>query len=135
MPKTPSGRSFTPRPLPADDIGDFVERHVAEPKWRHTASVIVDAPAATVMKRLMSAEGTAEALEDDRCLVTVGGQSLTTMALALARLDTDFTVIDSPELRTCLNRLSQLLSRGADEGALPDLAAADTRNAVHRRMK
>ena len=37
VPKTPSGRSFTPRPLPADDIGDFVERHATEPRWRHSA--------------------------------------------------------------------------------------------------
>ncbi|WP_152347593.1 helix-turn-helix transcriptional regulator [Brevibacterium sp. CFH 10365] len=132
VPKTPSGRSFTPRPLPADDIGDFVERHTTEPRWRHSAEAVVDAPAATVMKRLTSAEGTVEALEDDRCLVTVGGQSLTTMALALARLDVDFTVIDSPELRRCLDRLSLRLGRAVDERALPDLAAARTRKAAAR---
>ena len=87
------------------------------------------------MKRLASAEGTVEALEDDRCLVTVGGQSVTTMALALARLDADFTVIDSPELRECLNRLSGLLGRAADDHAVPDLVASRTRNAEQRAAK
>ena len=135
VPKTPSGRSFTPRPLPADDIGDFVERHATEPRWRHSAQVVVDAPASTVMKRLASAEGTVEALEDDRCLVTVGGQSLATMALALARLDTDFTVVDSPELRETLNRLSHRLGRAAEDHTVPDLAAARSKNAPRRAAK
>ncbi|MCU4298995.1 WYL domain-containing protein [Brevibacterium permense] len=135
VPKTPSGRNFTPRPLPADDIGEFVERHTTEPRWRHSAHVIVNAPAAAVMKRLTSAEGMVEALEDDRCLVTIGGQSLATMALALARLDTDFSVIDSPEFRECLKRLSLLLGRAAAEHAAPDLEAAHTRNATDRASK
>ncbi|MEY9258523.1 putative DNA-binding transcriptional regulator YafY [Brevibacterium epidermidis] len=135
VPKTPSGRSFTPRPLPADDIGDFVERHATEPRWRHSAQVVVDAPAPTVMKRLASAEGTVEALEDDRCLVTVGGQSLATMALTLARLDTDFTVVDSPELRDTLDRISRLLGRAAEDHAVPDLATARSKNAPRRAAK
>ncbi|SDS18826.1 Predicted DNA-binding transcriptional regulator YafY, contains an HTH and WYL domains [Brevibacterium siliguriense] len=135
VPKTPSGRSFTPRPLPAEDIGDFVERHSTEPRWRHSAQVVVDAPASTVIRRLASAEGTVEALEDDRCLVTVGGQSLTTMALALARLDADFTVIDSPDLRDCLRRLSHLLGRAADDHAAPALEAPRTTNAAPRTDK
>ncbi|WP_434591398.1 helix-turn-helix transcriptional regulator [Brevibacterium sp. 1718] len=135
VPKTPSGRSFTPRPLPADDIGEFVERHATEPRWRHSAQVIVDAPAPTVMKKLASAEGTVEALEDDRCLVTVGGQSLTTMALALARLDTDFTVIDSPDLRECLHRLSVQLGRAAEGHTAPDLAPSRAKNAAPRAAK
>jgi predicted DNA-binding transcriptional regulator YafY len=135
VPKTPSGRSFTPRPLPAEDIGDFVERHATEPRWRHSAQVVVDAPAASVMKKLASAEGTVEALEGDRCLVTVGGQSLTTMALALARLDTDFTVVDSPDLRECLHRLSVQLGRAADDQAVPDSAPSRAKNAVRRAAK
>ena len=135
VPKTPSGRSFTPRPLPADDIGDFVERHATEPRWRHSAQVVVDAPAPTVMKRLASAEGTVEALEDDRCLVTVGGQSLATIALTLARLDTDFTVVDSPELRDTLDRISRLLGRAAEDHAVPDLATARSKNAPRRAAK
>lgn len=118
LPKTPSGVRFEPRPLPAEDIGDYVERHISGPRWRHSAEVIVEAPAAEVMTSLVSAEGTVEALDDERSQVTIGGQSVATMALTLARLDVDFTVVDSPELCECLQGLSQRLGRAAQKSSL-----------------
>ena len=117
-PKTPSGVRFEPRPLPAEDIGDYVERHISGPRWRHSAEVIVEAPAAEVMAALVSAEGSVEALDDERSQVTIGGQSVATMALTLARLDVDFTVVDSPELCECLQGLSQRLGQAAQRSSL-----------------
>ncbi|WP_209323793.1 helix-turn-helix transcriptional regulator [Brevibacterium renqingii] len=114
-PKTPSGPRFEPRPLPAEDIGEYVERHISGRRWRHSATVIVDAPASEVTPRLASAEGTVEPLDGERSLVTIGGQNVLTMALSLARLDLDFTVVDSPELRECLQELSYSLGRAAQE--------------------
>lgn len=128
VPKTPSGPRFEPRPLPAEDIGDYVERHIDGPRWRHSADVVIEAPAATVMRSLASAEGTVEALDDERSRVTIGGQSVATMALTLARLDVDFTVIDSPELRDCLERLAHRFGRAADESAIPNHSAAISKN-------
>jgi predicted DNA-binding transcriptional regulator YafY len=118
LPKTPSGVRFEPRPLPAEDIGDYVERHISGPRWQHSAEVIVEAPAAEVMAALVSAEGSVEALDDERSQVTIGGQSVATMALTLARLDVDFTVVDSPELCECLQGLSQRLGQAAQKSSL-----------------
>lgn len=114
-PKTPSGLRFEPRPLPARDIGDYVERHSIGPRWRHSATVIVMAPAAEVKSMIMPAEGTVEPVDDDRSLVTIGGQDPTTMALALARLEVDFAVVDSSELRDSLQTLADRLGRAAEQ--------------------
>ena len=116
-PKSPSGQRFVPRPLPAEDVGRYVEENRSSSRWRHSARVIVEAPATEVKRMLMPAEGTVRRLDDDRSLVTIGGQSIESMALALARLDVDFTVEDSPELRDRLLRLSHRLSRAAATAA------------------
>ena len=110
-PKLPGGPRFEPRGLPADDIGAYVERNVSASRWRHTATVTVDAPAPEVMKMLMPAEGTVEALTEKRSTVAIGAESVSTMALALARLDVEFTVEDSPELIAELRSLSDRLLR------------------------
>jgi predicted DNA-binding transcriptional regulator YafY len=120
VPKTPSGPLFEPRPLPAENIGDYVERHIVEPRWRHSAEIIVDAPASSVKETLVSAEGIVEPFGDERSRVIVGGESVATMALALARLDATFTVVDSAELREYLDRLSRRLGQAANESGTSD---------------
>ncbi|UVI35392.1 WYL domain-containing protein [Brevibacterium spongiae] len=124
LPKSPSGPRFDPRPLPAEDIGDYVERRVPGSRWRHSAQAIVNAPAAEAAQSLAPAEATVEALADNRCLVTVGGQSIATMALCLARLDVDFTVVDNHELSEFLRRLSHRLERAASEEGISDSAVS-----------
>src|SRR5438309_1595495 len=47
-PRTPGGGRFTPRPLPASDLADWVARRVATAVWPHRARVTVFAPAAAV---------------------------------------------------------------------------------------
>ena len=110
-PKLPGGPRFEPRGLPADDIGTYVERHVSASRWRHTATVTVDAAASEVMEMLMPAEGTVEALTEKRSTVAIGAESISTMALMLARLDVEFTVEDSPELIAELRSLAERLLR------------------------
>lgn len=111
IPKLPGGPRFKPRDLPAEDIGAYVERNVSASRWRHTATVTVQAAAPEVMKMLMPAEGTVEALDEQRSTVAVGAESISTMALTLARLDVEFTVEDSPELTAELRALSERLLR------------------------
>ncbi|GAA1864657.1 WYL domain-containing protein [Brevibacterium marinum] len=109
VPKLPGGRRFTPRDLPAEDIGAYVEHNVSSSRWRHTATVTVPAPAAEVMSMLMPAEGTVAARDEQSSTVVIGAESVRTMALTLARLDVEFTVEDSPELIAELRSLSARL--------------------------
>lgn len=118
-PKLPGGRRFEPRALPATDIGAYVERNVSASRWKYTATVTVQAAASEVVKMLMPAEGTVEALDEQRSTVAIGAESVSTMALTLARLDVEFTVEDSPELNAELRALSHRLLRATTPATEP----------------
>lgn len=113
VPKVPRGRRFTPRTLPADDISAYVEGIITTDRWRHSATVTVEAPAEELMTMLVPAEGMITELDDHRSTVVIGAERLSTMALTLARLDVEFTVEDSPELTAELESLSARLLRAA----------------------
>lgn len=118
VPKLPGGRRFDPRNLPAEDIGAYVERKVSASRWKHEATVTVQASAPEVMKMLMPAEGTVEALDEQRSTVKIGAETVSTMALTLARLDVEFVVEDSPELNAELLELSNRLQRATMQAGL-----------------
>ena len=80
-PRTPGGRRFTPRPLPAVDIADWVARRVATGGWQHRARVTVFAPAAAVSERIGPYVGTVTAVDDQTCVLDTGSDSMTTMAV------------------------------------------------------
>jgi len=94
-PRTPGGRRFTPQPLPAADIADWVARRVATGGWSHRARVTVYAPAAAVLERIGPYVGTVTAVDDQTCLLDTGSDSMATMAVYLGLLGWDFRV-DSP---------------------------------------
>ncbi len=64
---------------------------------------------------LMPAEGTVEALDEQRSTVMIGAETVSTMALTLARLDAEFVVEDSPELNAELRALSNRLQRATTQ--------------------
>jgi hypothetical protein len=85
--------------------------------WRHRATVRLRAPARDLEGKITSAEGAVEPIDDRSCVLHLGAESLQTMALALARLDVEFTVVDSPELlevvRTLADRFNAAVARGS----------------------
>ena len=117
-PKLPGGRRFEPRDLPAEDIGAYVNHNITANRWRHTATVTAKASAPEVMKMLMPAEGTVEALDEQSSTATIGAETVRTIALTLARLDVEFTVVDSPELIVELHSLTDRLLRATPASAI-----------------
>jgi predicted DNA-binding transcriptional regulator YafY len=116
-PRTPGGRRFTPRPLPAADIADWVARRVATGGWQHRARVTVFAPAAAVSERIGPYVGTVTAVDDQTCVLDTGSDSMTTMAVYLGFLGWDFRVDAPPELVAEVRALAERYER-----ALPDQA-------------
>jgi predicted DNA-binding transcriptional regulator YafY len=114
-PRTPGGRRFTPRPLPAADIADWVARRVATGGWQHRARVTVFAPAAAVSERIGPYVGTVTAVDDQTCVLDTGSDSMTTMAVYLGFLGWDFRVDAPPELVAEVRALAERYQR-----ALPD---------------
>jgi len=97
-PKTPGGGRFTPRPLPADDLADWVARRVATGAWQYRARITVHAPAPAVEARIGPYVGTVTSAGDEVCLLDTGSDSLETMAVYLGLLGFDFRVESPPEL-------------------------------------
>jgi predicted DNA-binding transcriptional regulator YafY len=112
--RTPTGPRFTPRALPPDDeIAARVARGIGEATWRYRARVIVHASAAHVQDRLPIPVDV-ESLGHDRCAFEPGSDHPHMLALYLGMLDTDFEVVDSPELVDALRKLAERYGRAVD---------------------
>jgi predicted DNA-binding transcriptional regulator YafY len=111
-PRTPTGPRFTPRELPGGgDLAAYVSLKVSSVAWRHYARVTVHAPAAAVIERINPAVGTVEALDEDRCVLVTGADTVQTLAVYLGMLDFDFDVTEPPELVAYLRRLATRYAR------------------------
>lgn len=105
-PRTPGGGRFTPRPLPASDLADWVARRVATGAWQYRARITVHAPAPAVEARIGPYVGTVTSTGDEVCLLDTGSDSLETMAVYLGLLGFDFRVESPPELAEHIRALT-----------------------------
>ncbi|MDF2705919.1 MAG: DNA-binding transcriptional regulator [Nonomuraea muscovyensis] len=111
-PRVPSGPRFTPRELPGGgDMAAWVERGVNTAMWRHRGTVLLHAPAEQVSH--LPAELEVEPVDERTCLLRLGGEDLTGMAVWVGFLDVDFEVLDPPELARAVLRLSERYRRAA----------------------
>jgi predicted DNA-binding transcriptional regulator YafY len=111
--KIPNGPRFAPRPPPSDDLAAYVARGVSAAAWRQRARVIVHAPAALISERLPPAVGVIEALDDDRCVLLTGADTVETLATWIGMIGADFEVTDNPELAAALRVLADRYLRAA----------------------
>ncbi|NIK59893.1 helix-turn-helix transcriptional regulator [Kribbella shirazensis] len=112
-PRIPTGPRFPPRALPADgDVAAYVSRRVSAAAWRYEASVEVAVPAAVLAERLTPAVGVVELIDEKRCLLRTGSDSVQSLAVHLSLLDADFVVREGPpELTAYLERLAERYRR------------------------
>jgi predicted DNA-binding transcriptional regulator YafY len=107
--RTPNGPRFTPRELPAEDIGEYVMHNIRTAPGRHTARVVVKAPAAEITERVPRGIAV-EPIDDNTCAVHVTANSVEMMALYIGMMDAEFTVTEPPELVARLSKLSERFS-------------------------
>jgi predicted DNA-binding transcriptional regulator YafY len=112
-PRIPTGPRFTPRELPEDgDVAAYVSRRVSAAAWRYRASVEVAVPASMLAEQLTPAVGAVEPIDEERCLLQTGADSVQSLAVHLSLLDVDFVVRDGPpELTAYLERLAERYRR------------------------
>jgi predicted DNA-binding transcriptional regulator YafY len=104
--RTPNGPRYTPRELPAEDIGQYVMHNVRTAPGRLTARVVVRAPAAEIAERIPRGIAV-EPIDDNTCAVHATANSIEMLALYLGMMDADFTVTEPPELVARLSKLSE----------------------------
>jgi predicted DNA-binding transcriptional regulator YafY len=110
----PSTIRFVPHDPP--DAAAFVANAVAAAPYRFLARVIVHAPAQEVADRIPPTAGVVETIDEDRCLLTTGADSVAFIAMHLALLGNAFTALEPPELIEELRVLAERLA-GAYEAS------------------
>lgn len=107
-PRTPAGPRFTPRELPGD-VAEYVERGVNTAMWRYRATVLLHAPAEQM--RGLSPGQDVEPVDDETCLLRLGGDDLEGLVVWLGFLGVDFEVLDPPELADAVLRVAERYRR------------------------
>ena len=106
-----TGTRFLPKDPP--DAAAFVADSVTAAPYRYRTRVHVYAPAAVVVDSVPPTTGIVEAMDADSCLLTTGADSLGLIAMHLALLGHDFTVLEPPELIDEIGRLAGRLTRAS----------------------
>ncbi len=116
-PRVPTGPRFAPRTVPGGDIEEFVAARFKGSDtnvWPCRGSVILDLPLREVLPFV--GDGQAEALGDDRCVLTAGSWSWGSLAAALGRFEVPVEVIEPPELRDAFATLARRYALTATRG-------------------
>jgi predicted DNA-binding transcriptional regulator YafY len=108
-----TGAPFLARPIPGGDLAEYVSRSVSTEAYAHRARVILDAPLDAIAPRIPPLAGRVERVDDERCMLEAGAQSLGMLALYIAQLGVDFEVLEPPELAAELRTLAARLTQAA----------------------
>lgn len=93
-----TGRRYQPRPMPGDELMDFVLRDVASTGWKVHARITVFASAEEVLSRIHAAVGIVESVDDTTCVLITGAESLEVVAVYIGMLGLDFHITNQPAL-------------------------------------
>jgi predicted DNA-binding transcriptional regulator YafY len=117
-PRLSTDRRFEPREPPHGDAAKYVARSISSQRDRYQASVILHAPMEAVAHRVPHAVGTLEAIDDTSCLLRTGADWLGGLAVYVADIGVDFTVVDPPEFAAQVRALAGTFTRAATSGAV-----------------
>jgi predicted DNA-binding transcriptional regulator YafY len=111
-PNTPTGPRFKPRMLTDAEASRFVQRSAGTATWRYRARIRIHAPIDHIRALLplavdVSPDG------PDRCIIEAGSDTPHQLALYVGLLDTDFDILDPPDLAEAFIRLAERYQRAA----------------------
>ncbi|OIH95459.1 YafY family protein [Curtobacterium sp. MCBA15_001] len=113
-PRAPTGRPFTPRPVPSGDPAAFVAARFKGSDvidaWPCRGTVDLPVAARTVAPYL-DADAVLEATGPTSCRLTAGSWSWNALVARFAALDTDFTIVGPPELRAAARASASRMRR------------------------
>ena len=113
----PGGR-FVARTPPADDLVAYVSGAVSAARDRYQARVLLHAPLEAVAERVPPTVGTLEAVDAHSCLLRTGSDWLGGLAVYVAEIGVDFTVLEPPEFADRVRELAGRFAR-ATPGVSP----------------
>ncbi|WP_113700290.1 helix-turn-helix transcriptional regulator [Nonomuraea lactucae] len=111
--RVPAGPRFTPRPLPADDLAHYLTVATTTSPHRYQAVLTMYGSAREVADEVPPTLGTVEPVDDGRCTLRIGSDSLDQLAVWVAAFGFEFDVREPPELVEHLRTLTARLQRAA----------------------
>ncbi|MFE6857179.1 helix-turn-helix transcriptional regulator [Nocardia sp. NPDC057668] len=106
-PRTPTGPRFEPRDPPDGDVVTFLSHRLSSGAWPFRATVTLHRPAAELAERIWAGMGVLEAVDEHSCLLHVGADSPWALSWMITSIDTDFTVVEPPELVEQIRNLAR----------------------------
>jgi len=113
QPAVTTDRRFDPRTPPYGDAAKYVARSISTQRDRYQATIVLHAPLEAVADRVPHAVGTLEAIDDERCLLRTGAEWLGGLAIYVAEIGVDFTVVEPPELAERVRELAAMFTRAS----------------------
>jgi len=102
---------FVPRSPPSDDLASYVSNAVSAARDRYQAHVLLHAPMEEVAPRVPPTVGTLEPVDEQSCLLRTGSDWLGGLAVYVAEIGVDFTVLDPPEFAERVRDLAGRFTR------------------------
>jgi predicted DNA-binding transcriptional regulator YafY len=102
---------FTPRTPPDGDVAAYVSRSVSYSPYPYRAKVILEAPVDAVTERVPPTIGALEAIDERRCRLQTGAQSLDMLSIYLGLIGVEFEVEEPAELVEHIRGVAQRLQR------------------------
>jgi predicted DNA-binding transcriptional regulator YafY len=112
-PRTPTGPRFTPRTPPDPDLGGYTSRAISTSAYRYQARITLYAGAGTAAERIAPTTGALEPIDEHRCTLRAGSDSLDELAVYVAGQGFDFEVHEPPELVEHVRVLAARFTRAA----------------------
>jgi len=116
--KTPNGKRFTARSEPDAGFEHLLVRSLETAPWNTRYRVRLYAPAAAIRARAPIAVDV-EPDGTNACIVTVGSESARSVARYLSWWETDFEILDSPELLAEVRLLADRYRAASVDAGLP----------------
>jgi predicted DNA-binding transcriptional regulator YafY len=107
------GARFAPRRLPDDDVAAYVSRAMSSARDRYQARVILHAPIESLARRVPPSYGSLERIDEHSCMLHTGSDWLGGLAIYVAELGVDFTVVEPPEFAERVRELAGRFARAA----------------------
>ncbi|MFC0626681.1 helix-turn-helix transcriptional regulator [Kribbella deserti] len=112
-PRIPTGPRFTPREPPEGGMAGYTSQSVAVSAYRYEGRFTIEASAEAVRDRIPPTVGKVVPIDDGRCTLTAGSNSLDELALYVGLLGHDFQVHAPAELVEHLSTLADRLKHAS----------------------
>lgn len=111
QPRLTTGERFVPR-QPPEDFATMVSKSIRTWSWRYQVRLRVRGSLAVLRDRLPPWAGALEPLDEDHCVLTMGGDSHEIVAAMIVHAGVEFSLIEPRELAQPIREIATRLLQG-----------------------